>query len=123
MGVRAFRRTVCLWVLLLAWLWHAEAAAQPAPAATDAEIERESENPLTRYYTLPLRTKSAFGDGFYDATTSNVEISNALVPIPLDDAADVAQIRELRQRGSSGPNLRLGGPTDARLPFCAIARG
>jgi hypothetical protein len=85
MGVRAFRRTVCLWVLLLAWLWHAEAAAQPAPAATDAEIERESENPLTRYYTLPLRTKSAFGDGFYDATTSNVEISNALVPIPLDE--------------------------------------
>jgi hypothetical protein len=40
---------------------------------------------VTHFYTLPLRSKSSFDDGFYNATTNSVEISSAVVPIPLDD--------------------------------------
>jgi hypothetical protein len=72
-------------LISLASLWHTNALAQSVSVGTDAEVERESENPLTRYFTLPLRYKSSFDDGFYGGTTSTLEINNALIPIPLDD--------------------------------------
>jgi hypothetical protein len=59
--------------------------AQPAPEETNTDYERESENPVTHFYTLPLRYKASFEDGFYNATTSSLELSNAVVPIRLDD--------------------------------------
>jgi hypothetical protein len=65
--------------------WGARALAQPAPEETNTDYERESENPVTRFYTLPLRYKASFEDGFYNATSSSVELSNAVVPIPLGD--------------------------------------
>ena len=40
---------------------------------------------MTHFYTLPLRYKASFEDGFYNATTSSIELSNAVLPIPLDD--------------------------------------
>lgn len=61
------------------------ASAQPAPAETNTDYERESENPLTRFYTLPLQYKWSFDDGFYNATTNTLQINNAVVPIQLDD--------------------------------------
>jgi hypothetical protein len=72
-------------VALAATLWNTHACGQPAPEETNAEVEREADNPLTRFYTLPLRYKSSFDDGFYDGTTSTLEINNALIPVPLDD--------------------------------------
>jgi hypothetical protein len=66
-------------------LWGTEASAQPAHEESNADYERESENPVTRFYTLPLRYKASFEDGFYNATSSSFELSNAVVPIPLDD--------------------------------------
>ena len=59
--------------------------AQQAPVEADAVTARESENPVTRFYTLPLRYKASLDDGFYGATTSTFEISNAVVPVPLGD--------------------------------------
>jgi hypothetical protein len=85
MLTRSLRRIAGLLIPLAASLWHADAVAQPAPNETDAEIEREAENPLTRFYTLPLRYKTSFDDGFYGGTTSTLEINNALIPVPLDD--------------------------------------
>jgi hypothetical protein len=66
-------------------LWSCHASAQSAFGETDADYERESENPLTRFYTLPLRYKASFDDGFYRSTTSALEISNAVVPFRLND--------------------------------------
>jgi hypothetical protein len=61
------------------------ASAQSPTGLTDSDYERESENPVTHFYTLPLRYKSSFDDGFYNGTTNSIEISNALIPMRLDD--------------------------------------
>ncbi len=61
------------------------AAAQPAPPDTNSTYEREAENPITRFYTLPLRFKQSYDDGFYGGATNTVEINNAVLPIALDD--------------------------------------
>jgi hypothetical protein len=61
------------------------ALAQSAAEETNTDYERESENPITRFYTLPLRYKSSFEDGFYKATTNSLELSNAVLPVPLGD--------------------------------------
>jgi hypothetical protein len=74
-----------LWIGCVASPWVAQASAQTADEETNTDYERESENPVTRFYTLPLRYKSSFEDGFYSATTSSIELSNAIVPIPLRD--------------------------------------
>ena len=66
-------------------LWSTQAGAQPPPDAANSDYERESENPVTRFYTLPLRYKASFEDGYYNATTNAWALSNAVVPIPLDD--------------------------------------
>jgi hypothetical protein len=61
------------------------AVAQTAAEETNTDYERELENPVTRFYTLPLRYKSSFEDGFYNATTNSLEVSNAVLPVPLGD--------------------------------------
>jgi hypothetical protein len=66
-------------------LWATQASAQPAAYESNEEYEKESENPVTRFYTLPLRYKASFEEGYYNATTSTLELSNAVVPIPLND--------------------------------------
>jgi hypothetical protein len=76
---------VVLWMSFALLPSHNRAVAQSAGEETDTDYERESENPVTRFYTLPLRYKSSFEDGFYNATTNNLELSNAVLPIPLDD--------------------------------------
>jgi hypothetical protein len=81
------RHGVAAWLMigLASVLCDAHANAQPASAETDADYQRESENPLTHFYTLPLQYKTSFDDGFYNATTTTVQINNSVVPIPLND--------------------------------------
>jgi hypothetical protein len=64
--------------------WGAHALAQSI-FTTNSDFERESENPVTHFYTLPLRYKASFEDGFHNATTSTLEVSNAVLPVELDD--------------------------------------
>jgi hypothetical protein len=78
-------RIAALWTGLVASSWNVQALAQSAPVETDSDYERESENPVTRFYTEPLRYKASLENGFYNATTNSVEWSNAVLPIPLDD--------------------------------------
>lgn len=74
------------WVqCLLALASVCSASAQPAPDMTNSDYARETENPFTHFYTLPMRYKASFDDGFYKGTTNSIEISNALIPMRLDD--------------------------------------
>jgi hypothetical protein len=59
--------------------------AQATPEENNTDYEREAENPVTHFYTLPLRYRASFEDGFYNRTTNNLELSNAILPIQLDD--------------------------------------
>ncbi len=68
---------------LIILLLPAIAAAQPAPDNT--ELSKESENPVTRLYTVPLRYEGGFDYGPDDATKSTMELDQAVVPIPLND--------------------------------------
>jgi hypothetical protein len=73
------------WAGLMASSWTGYALAQPAPGISNADYEREAENPVTHFYTLPLRYEASFDDGFYNAATTTLELSNAILPVPLDD--------------------------------------
>ena len=64
--------------------WGPRALAQPT-FKTNSDFERELENPVTHFYTLPLQYKASFEDGFYNATTATLEVSNAVLPVQLDD--------------------------------------
>jgi len=79
------RRIATRLIGLALLLWVTRASAQSAADETNEEYEKESENPVTRFYTLPLRYKASFEDGYYDATTNTLELSNAVVPISLND--------------------------------------
>jgi Putative MetA-pathway of phenol degradation len=77
--------SAALLIGLAVLLWNTHVCAQPAPKNTNTDYERESENPVTHFYTLPLQYKASFEDGFYNATTNTFQLNNAVVPIPLDD--------------------------------------
>ncbi len=70
---------------LLMLLRPAMAGAQPVPVESNAELSGESENPVTRLYTLPLRYEGGFDYGPDDATKSTVELDQAVVPVRLGD--------------------------------------
>jgi hypothetical protein len=71
--------------LCLAWLYGAAAAAQPAATPSDADLAKQSENPVTRLYTLPLRYEGDLDYGKYDETKSTFELDQAVIPFQLDD--------------------------------------
>jgi hypothetical protein len=81
--VRAFRGL--LGALCLAWPCGATALAQPAPEPSDTDLAKQSENPVTRLYTLPLRYEGDLGYGPYDATKSIIELDQAVVPFSLNE--------------------------------------
>lgn len=58
--------------------------AQVITEETNTDYERKSDNPVTHFYTLPLRYKTSFEDGFYSATTTSLQVSNAVLPVPLN---------------------------------------
>jgi hypothetical protein len=74
-----------LWTGVAASPRTAPALAQSQHQDTNTDYERESDNPVTHFYTLPVRYKASFEDGFYNATTTSLELSNAVLPVPLDD--------------------------------------
>jgi hypothetical protein len=56
----------------------------PRPASND-DVSKESENPVTRWITLPLRYEPEFFDGPYKLTKETFEIDQAVVPFKLND--------------------------------------
>jgi hypothetical protein len=83
--VRRVYGAAVLWMSVALLPSQHRALAQSAAEETNTDYERESENPVTRFYTLPLRYKASFEDGFYNATTNSFELSNAVLPVPLGD--------------------------------------
>jgi hypothetical protein len=53
--------------------------AQSAMPLSDTELSKDTENPVTRQITLPLRYEADFLDGPYKATKETFEIDQAVV--------------------------------------------
>jgi hypothetical protein len=48
-------------------------------------LSKETENPVTRNITMPLRYEADFLDGPDKLTKSTIELDQAVVPFPLND--------------------------------------
>jgi len=82
-------------LLAVATLWSIQSLAQTASPASDAtlpdtQFSKDSENPVTRQITLPLRYEADFRNGADKATRDQFQISQAVVPFSL--SADWALI-------------------------------
>jgi len=62
-----------------------QAVAQSASPISNTELSKESENPVSRVITLPLRYEAEFDNGAYKATKDTLEIDQALVPFRLSE--------------------------------------
>lgn len=95
-------------VLAVASLWSAQALSQSATpeSETDTELSKETENPVTRRITLPLRYEADFLDGAYKATKDTFEIDQAVVPFRLNE--DWALITRTKLPAEVLPPKNLG---------------
>ena len=72
-------------MLVMATLGGGPCLAQSTPPASDTELSKEIENPVTRRITLPLRYEADFLDGTYKATKDTFEIDQAVLPFRLNE--------------------------------------
>jgi hypothetical protein len=98
-------------VLVIAALCGGEAVGQPAASAdrtevTSNELSKETENPVSRMITLPLRYEADFLDGPYQATKNTFELDQAVVPFKLND--DWTLITRTKFPAYSQPPKKLG---------------
>ena len=71
--------------LAMAALWSGGSLAQSAMPLSDTELSKDTENPVTRRITVPLRYEADFNDGAYKATKDTFEIDQAVVPFRLNE--------------------------------------
>src|SRR5262244_3622684 len=102
-------------VLAIAVLASGQSVAQSAAPASDTEISKEIENPVTRRITLPLRYEADFLDGPYKATKDTFSIDQAVVPFRLNEDWALIRAPNCRQscsrRRSSATTGQVGSPT------------
>jgi len=77
-------------LLTIATLWSIQSPAQTASPASDAtlsdtEFSKDSENPVTRQITLPLRYEADFRNGEDEATKHQFQINQAVVPFSFSE--------------------------------------
>jgi hypothetical protein len=82
------------------------APAAPTAAASNNELSKESENPVTLTITVPLRYEADFQDGPYYATKNTFELDQAVLPFRLND--DWALITRTKFPAYSEPPKKLG---------------
>lgn len=92
--------------LVTAALWIGQAVAQTPAPITDTELSKDTENPVARQITLPLRYEADFDDGAYDATKDTFEIDQAVVPFRLNE--DWALITRTKLPVESLPPKKFG---------------
>ena len=80
--------------------------AQSATLLTDTEISKDTENPVTRRITVPLRYEADFNDGAYKATKDTFSIDQAVVPFTLNE--DWALITRTKLPAEALPPKKLG---------------
>ena len=71
--------------LATAAFWGGQALAQTPAPISDTELSKDTDNPVTRQITLPLRYEADFLDGAYKATKDTFEIDQAVVPFTLNE--------------------------------------
>src|SRR5215813_7749055 len=72
-------------IFAVAMLWNGQALCQSTMTASDTELSKEIENPVTRRITLALRYEADFLDGPYKATKDTFSIDQAVVPFRLNE--------------------------------------
>jgi hypothetical protein len=72
-------------IIPFALLSAGQALAQVPTPVTDTDFSKETENPITRQITLPLRYQADFLDGTDRLTKSTLEMEQAVVPFRLND--------------------------------------
>src|SRR5215475_8754350 len=72
-------------ILPFAVLLAGKALAQVPTPVTNTDFSKETENPVTRRVTLPLRYEADFLDGADKLTKSTVELDQAVVPFRLNE--------------------------------------
>jgi hypothetical protein len=93
-------------VLTTAALWGGQSMAQSAMPLSDTELSKDTEDPVTRQITLPLRYEADFLDGPYIATRDTFEIDQAVVPFRLNE--DWALITRTKLPAIVQPPKKLG---------------
>jgi hypothetical protein len=73
-------------VLSIAAIWCSQSFAQTGAPVNDTDyLSKETENPVTRKITVPLRYEADFPDGADKLTKSTIELDQAVVPFRLND--------------------------------------
>jgi hypothetical protein len=73
-------------VVAMAAIWCRQSFAQSgAPVNNSDYLSKETENPVTRKITVPLRYEADFLDGADKLTKSTIELDQAVVPFRLND--------------------------------------
>jgi hypothetical protein len=73
-------------ILPIAALWTGHSLAQTGAPVDDTDyLSKETENPVTRKITVPLRYEADFFDGADKLTKSTIELDQAVVPFRLND--------------------------------------
>ena len=105
-GLLSWMKKRVVAVLPIAALWGSQSLAQSGTPISDTDLSKETENPVTRQITLPLRYEADFLDGAYKATMETFEIDQAVVPFRLND--DWALITRTKLPAEAQPPKNLG---------------
>jgi hypothetical protein len=89
------------------WVWGAivPSLGRASPPLSDTELSKESENPVTRMITLPLRYEAEFNDGPTKRVKDTFEIDQAVLPFMLNN--DWALITRTKFPAVSQPPKKL----------------
>jgi hypothetical protein len=112
-----------LTAILVATLWGGQSLAQSTTPISNTELSKESENPVSRVITLPLRYEAEFDNGAYKATKDTLEIDQALVPFRLSE--DWSLITRTKLPAEALPPSKVGnswasGLSNGYTTFLAI---
>ena len=95
-------------VLVVAALSAGHALGQVPTPVTNTDFSKETENPVTRQMTLPVRYQADFFDGADRLTKSTFEIDQAIVQVRLND--DWSLITRTKLPAEVLPPKKLGDP-------------
>ena len=99
-------------VLPIILFWADGALAQTAAPLNNDEISKETENPVSRQITLPLRYQADLLDGADQLTKSTFEVDQAIVPFRLDDDWSLITRTKLPDEVLPPKKAGIHGPTD-----------
>ena len=98
--------------LIAAAFWSGQAVAQTPMPITNDDFSKETENPVTRQITLPMRYQADFLDGADKLTKSTFELDQAVVPFRLNDDWSLITRTKLPAEASAPKKVGDPGQTD-----------